>query len=258
MIGLDTYLFTRNGLVKLRDLNLYDEVLTPLGTFEPIIKMSKIENIGNYIKTSTDEVIACSNNLQLPVYDENHKEKMIDVGYIKNKKYYTTKTLPYDSVIFNKKNDLYEKGTRIPERINNETLILSSLDRYELLCGMMDTPICTLKSKDGIYEFRPHSYEFEKDLVTLFRLFGFPVKCGNLKGHRFVKFGIQNIMVIDDIPIRDRYKDIEKQPPANRYAFMPIKDSGTLKNNVEGRNISVRGGLALIGYSLIPVKCQIL
>lgn len=256
MIGLDTVLFTRNGFKKLRDLNLYDEVLTPLGVFEPITKMSKIQDVDYYIRTSTDEIIACSRDLELPVYNKNHKERMVCVSYIKDKSYYTTKTLPYESNTFCREN-LYKKGTTIPKSIE-KWLTFSSYDRYDLFCGLMDTPMCSFKGEDGVYDFRPHSYQFEKELVALARLFGFAVKCGMANGHRYVKVGIQNVSVIDDIPIRDRYKDLLKQPPDNRFTFMPIMDNGTLKESVEGRGIKVNGGLVLVGYSLIPIKCQIL
>lgn len=254
MISLDTLFFTREGFKKLKDLDLYDEVLTPFGMFEPIIEMSRIEDVDYYIKVSTDEIILCSKDLELPIYYNKNKEKMVYADCIENEKYYTTKILPYDSMI-NYKEDLYKIGVNIPKRINNKELISSSYDRYELLCGLMDTPMCELKTEDGVYEFRPHSYEFEKDLVSLFRLFGFPVKCGYSKSHRYVRMGVQNISVIDDIPIRDRYKDIEKMPPNNRFKFMPIKDSGTLKNSVKGRNIKVDCGFVLVGYSLTPIKC---
>ena len=257
MIGLDTLLFTREGFKKLSDLDLYDEILTPLGTFEPIINMSKIEEIDYGIKVATDEVIACSEDLELPLYNENHKEKMIYADCIKDTKYYTTKILPYESQLKTRK-DLYKIGTEIPKKIPNDWLLLSSIYRYDLLCGLMDTPMCSLKSEDGVYDFRPHSFEFEKGLISLLRLFGFGVKCGEIKGHRIVKAGIQNVAVIEDIPIRDRYKDIEIMPPSNRFGFMPIKDTGTLKNKVQGRSITVEGGLFLAGYSLIPIKCQVL
>lgn len=256
MIGLDTVFFTRNGFKKLKDLNLYDEVLTPLGMFEPIMKMSRIDDIDYYFKVSTDEVIECSKDLELPLYNENYTLKMRYIGYLDDKKYYTMKTLPCE---YGKDVDVdyYEIGARIPSRID-DSFTKSTYNRYELFCGLMDTPMCSLKTEDGVYEFRPHSYEFEKDLVSLFRLFGFPVKCGVCDKKRYVKMGIQNIAVIDDIPIRDRYKDIMKRPPDNRYTFMPLKKTGKLKDTVKGRSISVNGGLALVGYSLIPVKCQIL
>lgn len=257
MIGLDTLLFTRKGFKKLKELNLYDEVLTPLGVFMPIIKMSKAEDIDYYIKASTDEVIACSKDLELPVYDKKGNEKMVSVDSIKDKKYFTTKTLPYDSTLESKE-DLYKVGVDIPNKIGNKKLILSSADRYDLFCGLMDTPICELKSEDGVYIFRPHSYEFEKDLIALARLFGFGVNGRVVSNHRLIDVGVQNISVIDDIPIRDEYKDINEMPPDNRFDFMPIKDTGTLKNNVQGRNIAVDGGFVLVGYSLIPVKCQVL
>jgi hypothetical protein len=256
VIGLDTVLFTRSGFKKLKDLNLYDEVLTPLGMFEPILKMSRVYDIDYYFRTSTDEIIHCSKDLELPVYDKAHKERMICVSCIKDKAYYTTKILPYDSTIRTNE-DLYKKGTEIPLSIDNKWLILSSYDRYELLCGLMDTPICEFKGEDGVYHFKPHSYQFEQGLIGLLRLFGFPVRCGIAKNHRYVKFGVQNIAVIDDIPIRDKYKDISKMPPNNRYCFMPIMDNGTLKESVKGRSIKVDGGLVLVGYSLIPVKCQV-
>ena len=89
MIGLDTVFFTREGFKKLRELNLYDEVLTPLGMFQPIMKMSKIEDVDYYIKTSTDEIIKCSSDMMLPLYNENHTERMVCVSCIKDKKYYT-------------------------------------------------------------------------------------------------------------------------------------------------------------------------
>ena len=257
MIGLDTLLFTREGFKKLRDLDLYDEVLTPLGVFEPITHMSKIEDIDYYIKVATDEIIPCSRDLELPLYNENHTERILYADCINNKRYFTTKILPYESKLKTRK-DLYEIGTKIPKEIPNEWLLLSSSYRYELLCGLMDTPMCSLKGEDGIYGFRPHSYEFEKSLVALSRLFGFAVSCGNEKIHRIVRVGVQNTAVIDDIPIRDRYKDISKMPPNNRFGFMPIKDTGTLKKSVQGRGITVEGGLILVGYSLIPVKCQVL
>lgn len=257
MIGLDTVLFTREGFKKLRDLNLYDEVLTPLGIFEPITKMSRVKDIGYYIRVATDEMICCSDDLELPIYDEKNRERMICVSYIKDKKYYTTKTLPYDSKI-SAKEDLYTRGTEIPQSISNNWLISSLYDRYELLCGLMDTPMCRLSSEDGVYRFQPHSAQFEKELIGLIRLFGFAAKCGMSDKHRYISMGIQNVAVIDNIPIRDSYKDISRKPPDNRYKFMPIKDNGALKNSVKGRSIKVQGGLVLVGYSLIPVKCQIL
>lgn len=257
MIGLDTLLFTRKGFKKLRDLNLYDEVLTPIGMFEPIMKMSGIQDIDYYMTVATDEVITCSKDLELPVYDKKENEKMISVGCIKDKTYYTTKTLPYDSAISSDEK-LYDVGASIPKEIGNKRLILSSVDRYELFCGLMDTPLCELKKEDGVYIFRPHSYAFEKDLVALARLFGFAVKGRIIDKHRCIEIGIQNVSVIDDIPIRDEYKDITEMPPDNRFNFMPIKDTGILNNSVKGREITVNGGFVLVGYSLIPVKCQVL
>lgn len=256
MIGLDTVFFTREGFKKLSELNLYDEVLTPLGMFQPIMKMSKIEDVDYYIKTSTDEIIKCSSDMMLPLYNENHTERMVCVSCIKDKKYYTTKILPYDSKL-NTDEDLYKKGTEIPRTIDNKILTLSSYYRYELFCGLIDTPMCELKGEDGIYSFKPHSYDFERGLVALARLFGFAVKCSIVDKHRVVKVGIQNVPVIDNIPIRDEYRDITKMPPGNRYGFMPVTDNGKLKEKVKGRAITVRGGLALVGYSLIPVECQI-
>ena len=85
MIGLDTVLFTREGFKKLSELNLYDEVLTPLGIFEPIMKMSRIDDVDYYIKTSTDEIIKCSRDLELPIYDEKKRERMIYVDCIKDR-----------------------------------------------------------------------------------------------------------------------------------------------------------------------------
>lgn len=256
MIGLDTLLFTRDGFKPLRDLDLYDEVLTPLGVFKPIMKMSKVENIDYYVRLSTDEIIPCSRDLELPVYDSKHREKMVSVDCIKDNEYYTTKILPYESKIKSRRK-LYEFGVNIPKIIDNNILKTSSCDRYELLSGLMDTPMCSLVSENGIYIFRPHSLEFEKSLVALMRLFGFAVKGEVVNNTRIIKVGVQNVAVIDDIPIRDRYRDITRRPPNNRYEFMPIRDVGILKNSVQGRQIEVPGGLVVVGYSLVPIKCQI-
>lgn len=256
MIGLDTLLFTKDGFKRLGDLDLYDEVLTPLGVFKPIIKMSKVEDIDYYVRTSTDELIACSRDLELPVYENRYREKIVYVDGIKDNKYCTTKILPFESNVTTSRN-LYEEGVKIPNIIDNKIFRMSSCYRYELLSGLMDTPMCTLLNENGIYAFRPHSLEFEKSLVALMRLFGFAVRCEIVNGIRIIKVGIQNVAVIDDIPIRDRYRDISKKPPDNRYDFMPIRDTGILKNKVKGRSIEVSGGLVVVGYSMIPIKCQI-
>ena len=257
MIGLDTVLFTRKGFKKLKDIELYDEVLTPYGVFEPIMKMTRIEDVDYYIQTSTDEIITCSDDLELPVYNKNGTERMICVSCIEDNECFTTRSLPYESKTIVRKN-LYEMGAKIPERIDNHLFTISSLFRYELLCGLMDTPMCELKSETGVYAFKPHSKEFENDLVALCRLFGFPVHCKVVKNHRIVEMGVQNIGIIKDIPIRDRYKDISKMPPNNRPTFMPIRGHGRLDEPVKGRQIEVIGNFVLAGYSLIPVKCQIL
>lgn len=257
MIGLDTVLFTPEGFKKLRDLNIYDEVLTPLGKFEPIMKMSPIKEIGNYVKVATDEIIPCSNDLEFLVYDKDNNEKLIFAEDLKRNTYYTAKTSRY----YCKKEinlDLYEEGIKIPLRISNTMLTASLFDRYELLCGLMDTPICELKNENGVYLFKPHSHLFEKGLVSLFRLFGFPVICGEAKHIRYVKMGVQDLVCMDEIPIRDEYRKMSKTPPKVRYNFMPIKGYGKFKNVAKGRNIFIKGGLVLVGYSLVPVKCQIL
>lgn len=258
MIGLDTILFTPDGFKKLKDLNIYDEVLTPFGVFEPIMKMSKIQDIDFYIRVATDEKIVCSKDLEIPVYDEKNRERIVYAGYIKDKKYYTTNSLPYDSKKYIKDEDLYIKGTEIPQSISKKWLTASLYNRFELFCGLMDTPMCYLEKEDGVYVFKPHSYRFEQEFVALSRLFGFSVKCDIVKKKRVIKVGVQNIAVIDDIPIRDNYKDLSKMPPDNRPHFMPIIDNGELKTPVKGRNIKVDCGLVLVGYSLIPVKCQVL
>lgn len=255
MFGLDTLVLCEYGFKTVGELTTDDLILNPLGAFSHIEEIIDVEEDAFVVRFSTDENIIVSPYTQLPVYNLQYRGENEVIRYVKDLiggKYATTKTLPIINTNETYKGYYYDVGVDMPYAITDKMLMLPWRDKTDLMLGILDTPLVTLVNENGIYEIMPSSYEMEKGLVSLFRTFGYPVMCATRQNRRILRFGIQNLDVINDIRYKDRYKELSIKPPYNRYRFMPVNGVMQLNKKLPMRKIYVSGGFFLIGYSLIP------
>ena len=256
MFGLDTPILCEYGFKTVGELTTDDLVLNPLGAFSHIEEIIDIEEDAFAITFSTDETIIVSPYTQLPLYDIRYRGEHEVIRYVKDLvggKYATTKTLPIINTSDVYKGRYYDIGASMPSKITDEMLMLPWRDKTDLMTGILDTPLVTLFNENGVYELLPSSYNIEKGLVSLFRTFGYPVMCATKQNRRILRFGIQNLDVINDIRYRDKYKELSVKPPYNRHKFMPVKSVLSTGTKMKMRKIVVSDGFFLVGYSLIPV-----
>ena len=60
MFGADTLFMTHKWLVPLKNLKLFDKVLTPDGRFQPIVELGDWQLVDRIVHTSTGDEIYCS------------------------------------------------------------------------------------------------------------------------------------------------------------------------------------------------------
>ena len=256
MFGLDTLVLCENGFKTVGELTTDDLILNPLGAFSHIEEIIDVEEENAFVVSfSTNENVIVSPYTRLPVYNTRYRNEYEVIRRVKDLpggKYATTKTLPIINTNETYKGYYYNVGVDMPYVITDEMLMLPWRDKTDLILGILDTPLVTLFNEDGVYEITPSSYEIEKGLVSLFRTFGYPVMCATEQNRRILRFGIQNLDVINDIQYKDRYKELSVKPPYNRHRFMPVNGVMQLNKKIPMRKIHVSGGFFLIGYSLIP------
>ena len=249
MLGVDTLLFTRKGFKKLGELDLYDEVLTPFGTFEPIVELGPWESMDTVLKLNTFEDIYCDSSLLLNViYNRNNTFMYPDD---------IKKTPVSFQPIFEFEGDGknhpvsngYDFAVVVPTCVPDAYILSSIEERLKLLAGLIDSPICELGKAVGTYSFYTYYDDLMQGIVTLARSLGFGVTCHC--SEMVYRIDVNVNKYIDIIPIKDELKICTDYTFQTRNVL--IKSVKDCKNFTLGRKIKVNGGLFLAGYSMVPV-----
>ena len=248
MLGEDTLLFTKNGFKTLKELDLYDEVLTPFGEFEPIVEMGPWKPVDRVMQLNTLENIYCSDNL-LCYTDLDAKFTYVDDLDCKI-------AVPFGDIFEFEGDGLnhpvsngYDFTVVVPTCIPDAYILSNLYVKLSCLAGLIDSPICELGNNDGIYYFYTEYEDVRRGIITLARSLGFGVKCTCTDGVYAIRVGVDKF--IDELPIKDELKRCYK--PVQMIRKTGIKNVGYAKNEVMGRKIKVNGSLFLVGYSLVPV-----
>ncbi len=260
MLGEDTLFLTRNGFVPLRDLKRFDEVLTEYGTFEPIVDLGKWENVTvdyNLVESSTNERFICDDSLMWVVYDKYTKshENVVYTDELCDKNNYAAKIM---DIIQCKKSVLYNPYNYcavVPMCIQEEYLLSNRETRLECFAGLVDSPICEVGTINGTYNFYTKYYPLEKGIISLARALGYLVSCEINEG--VTKITVHISGDVEEIPFRDEYKMLIS--PSRYKNVMLYKSVNKLTKDVnkKARKVSINGGNAVIGYSLLPIICQV-
>ena len=252
MLGEDTLLFTKDGLKKLKDLNLYDEVLTAFGDFEPIVEMGPWQECTKKVKISTGEEFYCNDDT---LWGVNKNTSCCDSFYYTDElenTYKFNKIKEFEGFGGSYEDEAYNYAVVIPKSVPNRYLLADINTRLAFLAGLIDSPMCMLGSNEGIYELYTRYDDLMRDIVTLLRSLALPLYISKHDG--VWRIIIYMIKYIDIIPIQDDLKDCYDY--AGVGLNLSINDICELKNNnkVMGRKIKVNRGSFLVGYSLITVS----
>ena len=249
MLGEDTLLFTRKGFKKLKELNLYDEVLTSFGDFEPIIELGPWKECTYELTVSTGETFYCDDDI---LWDMNYSNASHYIYELKKGDFFGNIS-PFNGLEGERHvAEAYNYAVVVPSNVP-EKYILSDIDtKLAFLAGLIDSPICMLGQSDGIYEFYTRHEELVRDITTLVRSLGLNVYVRKVDSVWGVSVYLTKY--IDIIPIHDDLKQCEGY--ANSYSRLSINDIKELKNDKKllGRNIRVNRGHFLIGYSFVTVS----
>lgn len=249
MLGADTLLFTKKGFKKLIELDIYDEVLTPYGVFEPIVKLGPWKPMDKVIKLNTLEDICCTDNLMLNAADHcNGSYTYVDE--VDDKNYYFDPIMEFEGDGKNHPvSNGYDFAVVVPTCIPDAYILSPIEERLKLFAGLVDSPICELGKVDGIYNFYTYYDDLMQGIVTLCRSLGFGVTCSKKK--MVYKIGVSVNKYIDIIPIKDELKMCHNYATMSKRAY--VSKVAENKNFTLGREVKVNGGFFLVGYSMVPV-----
>lgn len=248
MLGEDTLVFTKKGFKKVKDLILFDEVLTPFGDFEPIVEMSEWEEMTNKVILSTCEEIYCTDNLLWHLNGSNkYTDELVE----------DTSTCGVKFALEGVDDELdyspYDYAVVVPEDVPIEIMMGSLNTKLEFLAGLIDSPICELGTSEGIYKlYIREKYSKLADEILAF------IRSLSISGIKTLDKGVFCITInitkyIDILPIRDEMKLCDNY--ANNSRNVMIRKIEELSNNdkIMGRMLKVNKGFFLVGYSLVPV-----
>lgn len=254
MLGADTLLFTKKGFKKLIELDMYDEVLTPFGTFEPIVKLGPWKPVDKVIRLNTLEDIYCSDNLMLDAGAYNNKAGYMyvdDLAENIDKVYYNfEEIMEFEGDGRNHPvSNGYDFAVVVPTCIPDAYILSSIEERLKVFAGLVDSPICEIGKTDGYYDFYTYYDDLMQGIVTLCRSIGFGVTC--TCSEMVYKISVAVNKYIDILPIKDELKVCHNYAALNKRMFVrKISDNKTF---TLGREVKVNGGFFLVGYSMIPV-----
>lgn len=259
MLGEDTLFLTPNGFSPLKELKLYDEVLTAYGTFEPIVALSDWEDVTldyNIVQASTNEFFLCDDSVMWIVYDKYRKnhENIVFTDELCDKSYNAAKTMDIiqckNAVLYNP----YNYCAVVPMCIHEEYLLSNRATRLECFAGLVDSPICEIGTIRGTYNFYTTYYPLEKGIVSLARALGYQVYCDMVDNVTRVTVHVTSY---EEVPTRDEYKKLSFSSRfKNIMMYKSVKKVSKYVNK-KSRRVSINGGNAVIGYSLLPIMCQV-
>jgi len=258
MLGEDTLFLTPKGFSPLKKLKLYDEVLTAYGTFEPIVALSEWQDVTsdyNIVQASTNEFFLCSDDVMWIVYDKylkNH-ENIVFSDELCSEKHGAANTMDIaqckNTIIYNP----YDYCIVVPMGIPEEYLLSNRATRLECFAGLIDSPICEIGNVRGTYNFYTKYYPLEKGIVSLARSLGYLAYCDIIDNVTCVTIYVTSH---EEIPTRDEYKKLAfSSRLRNVMKYKNVKKVSKVVNK-KSRKVSINGGNAVIGYSLLPIVCQ--
>ena len=263
MFGADTLFMTPKGLVPLKKLKLFDKVLTPDGSFQPIVELGDWQLVDRIVRTSTGDEIYCSKDVLWHIVRDATKGTLR--GDFASSFLYTDELTPLiraaniavvkksgrDKALF----DPYEYGVTIPLKIPAAYMTAKIEVRLALLAGLIDSPICEVISADkayfGLYTKYP---ELAKSIVTLCRTLGIGVNCKVVDDLWIIRVSVTNDYA-HLMPIRDPLKKpIYISTTTQRVHFTRPKIIKKDYKKVYGRKVNVNGNFFVVGHSLLPVN----
>lgn len=259
MLGEDTLFLTPNGFLPLKELKLYDKVLTSFGTFEPIVELGEWQDVTldyNIVQASTNEFFLCDNSVMWVVYDKNRKnhENVVFSDELCDKKCAAGNTMDIaqckNAVLYNP----YNYCAVVPMCIHEEYILSNRATRSECFAGLVDSPICEIGTLKGTYDFYTTYYPLEKGIVSLARALGYQVCCDVIDNVTRVTVHVSDYK---EISTRDEYKKLDCSSRfKNIMVYKNVKKVSKYVNKTS-RRVSINGGNAVIGYSLLPIMCQV-
>jgi hypothetical protein len=246
MLSGDTVVLTHDGFKTVKELNLYDEIMTPFGDFEPIVEMGPWEVMNNEVVLSTGEAVVCSDTLLWHVNDNKYKytDELLDGEYACSKIFELGQDGLHPVI------PAYDYAVVVPTSVPDAYILSSIETRLAFVGGLIDSPICEIGSRDGIYKFYTQYINLLTGMIALFRSLGWSIKLDFIEGVYCITLHITSHM--SEIPIKDELKKSQYNCPTSiNIRVQCIKDCSN--KGIMGRKIRVNGGLFLIGYSFIPV-----
>lgn len=249
MLGEDTVVYTRNGFRKIKDLVLFDEVLTPFGDFEPIVEMGPWTEMTKKVELNTVEDIYCTDNLLWNLVtgskytDELDRDTSV-AGVRIALEQDSDRYLGYSP---------YNYAVVVPQDVPNE-IMMGSLDvKLKFLAGLIDSVMCELGKVDGVYNlYIGQNYkELADKLLAFIRSLGLGVVRKIVGFNYCITFNITKY--IDILPIRDDMMACYDYASINRNVIIRNIEDLSKNDKIMGRMIKVNRGFFLVGYSLVPV-----
>lgn len=257
MLGGDTVVFTLKGFKKVKDLELYDEVLTPFGDFEPVVELGPWEEMEYKVDLSGYEDIYCSDDLLWYLYNNTScYTDELDKDTATSNLNFELEGVSDKKLRFNP----YNYAVVVPDNVPTDIMLTSLDNKLAFLAGLIDSPICELGEVDGIYKL--YMNKKYKTLVDELLAFIRSLRLGcvvKLSGDVYViSFNITKY--IDILPIRDEYKACYNYSSIGRNIMIKNIEKISEKSNnlskndkIMGRKVKVNRGYFLVGYSLVPV-----
>lgn len=253
MLGEDTLVLTRGGFKKVKDLNLYDEVLTSYGNYEPIVEMGPWKKVDKVVQFSTGERIMCSDDVLWDTYIVgSSSQKYVYTDEIEVDKHACSNILDIVDCGKYPVHPSYDYAVVVPTCVPNAYIQSSKGIRLGFFAGLVDSPICEVGDSDGRYDFYTTYSDLAEGIVTLARSLGWTVRVKVDKGVICICVGVTQYA--EELPIKFRKNgEIRNMPVRTGIRFTSVEDIPD-NNEVFGRKIKVNGGNIVIGYSLIPVN----
>lgn len=249
MLGEDTIVYTRGGFKKVKELELFDEVLTPFGDFEPVIELGTPEYMTYMVELDGVEKIYCTGNLLWNMSTATRFTDDISSDDVRCAQLSFPLEYEEDFVSF----DPYDLAVVVPNEVPNELMMGSLEHKLEFLGGLIDSPICELGDTDGIYRLYI-SCRYENLINEIFAFIrslclGVSRKIEN--GVCCISFNITKY--IDIIPIKDEMKECYDYASVNRFVSVTRLCRLSKNDKIIGRKVKVNNGFFLVGYSLATV-----
>lgn len=256
MLGEDTLVLTHRGFKKVRDLIIYDELLTRYGTFEPVVELGPWKNVDKVVTLSSGEQIYCSDDLLWGASKSSTPEYYSSFVYtdefdLENNMYNCNDTLEMEGDKKSSISNAYELGVVVPDRVPDEVILADLETRLAFMAGLIDSQICELRLTEGSYAFYTNYIDLATSIITLARSIEWGARLMIVQG--VYRVDVYMTKYIDALPIRDEYKLFSDYVDKDKH--IKINNIETVENSdIMGRTVRVNGGALLIGYSLVPVS----